>query len=235
MQQAVYIGAGHDIIPVLVFRDIKKFIFIDSQPFSEHGTSVYTKEYISYETTLETREQYEADNLFGRPKFIEDYKELMIQNNFILQSESKYCITYKNEYDQIIKYHLSCSFPEFLTDEIKSDILECNTLILCGYFPNKQVLSMMKEPKFLIGNCHTVYTFNQEDASEASEAVTRYLLEHPYMIENYLLLKEDKEYEYWNHDNIIPSIRDNYTIIKCNDLDEMEYIRKNCFKNFFII
>jgi len=234
MQQAVYIGAGHDIIPVLIFRDIKKFIYIDSQPFSEHGTSVYTEKYISYESTLETREQYEADNLFGRPRFIEDQKDLMIQNNFILQSESKYCITYKNEYDQIIKYHLSCSFPEFLTDEIISDIGECNTLILCGYFPHKKILSMMKEPKFLIGNCHTVYTFNQEDTSEA-ESVTRYLLEHPYVIENYLLLKEDKEYEYWNHDNIIPSIRDNYKIIKCNDLDEMEYNRKICFKNFFII
>ena len=229
MQQAVYIGSGHDIIPVLVLRDIKKFIYIDSQPFSEHGTSVYTKEYISYESTLETREQYEADNLFGRQRFIEDYKELMIQNNFILQSESKYCITYKNEYDQIIKYHLSCSFPEFLTDEIISDIGECNTIILCGYFPHKKILSMMKEPKFLIGNCHTVYTFTEDEGEDAK--FNRYLLDHPYMIENYLLLKEDKEYEYWDHDKIIPSIRDNYKIIKCKDLVEMEYIRRNCFKN----
>ena len=148
MQQAVYIGAGHDIIPVLIFRDIKKFIYIDSQPFSEHGTSVYTEKYISYESTLETREQYEADNLFGRPRFIEDQKDLMIQNNFILQSESKYCITYKNEYDQIIKYHLSCSFPEFLTDEIISDIVdkELKSLVKeLGLNPNTYTAQNVKD------------------------------------------------------------------------------------------
>ena len=53
MQQAVYVGAGHDIIPVLVFRDIKKFIYIDSQPFSEHGTHVYTKD-SKYQSKKET-------------------------------------------------------------------------------------------------------------------------------------------------------------------------------------
>ena len=190
MQQAVYVGAGHDIIPVLVFRDIKKFIYIDSQPFSEHGTHVYTKDYKSYFALLETRILHENDNLFGRPKFFEEFQHLMKQNNFILQSESKYCIIYKNDYDQVIKYHLSCSYPEFLTNEIKSDIRECNTLILCGYFPHKNILSMMKDPKNVIGNCHTVYTYDDKDESNK---VTRYLLEYPYIMENYLLLKENKE------------------------------------------
>ena len=228
MQQAVYVGAGHDIIPVLVFRDIKKFIYIDSQPFSEHGTHVYTKDYKSYFALLETRILHENDNLFGRPKFIEEFQHLMKQNNFILQSESKYCIIYKNDYDQVIKYHLSCSYPEFLTNEIKSDIRECNTLILCGYFPHKNILSMMKDPKNVIGNCHTVYTYDDKDESNK---VTRYLLEYPYILENYLLLKENKEYEYWDHTKIIPSIRDNYKVIKCKNLQEMENIRRNSFKN----
>jgi hypothetical protein len=222
MQQAVYVGAGHDIIPVLVFRDIKKFIYIDSQPFSEHGTHVYTKDYKSYFALLETRILHENDNLFGRPKFIEEFQHLMKQNNFILQSESKYCIIYKNDYDQVIKYHLSCSYPEFLTNEIKSDIRECNTLILCGYFPHKNILSMMKDPKNVIGNCHTVYTYDDKDESNK---VTRYLLEYPYILENYLLLKENKEYEYWDHTKIIPSIRDNYKVIKCKNLQEMENIK----------
>jgi hypothetical protein len=143
MQQAIYIGAGHDIIPVLVLRDIKKFIYIDSQPFSEHGTGVYTKEYRCESATLKTRDKYENDNLFGRSDFIDRFKQLMKQNNFTLQYESKYCITYENDHQQIIKYHLSCSFPEFLTDEIRADINECNTIIMCGYFPDKSILSMM--------------------------------------------------------------------------------------------
>jgi len=229
MQKAVYVGAGHDIIPVLVFRDIKKFIYIDSQPFSEHGTHVYTKDSKSYFSKLETRILHENDNLFGRSNFIEEFQQLMKQNNFILQSESKYCLIYKNDHDQVIKYHLSCSYPEFLTDEIKSDIRECNTLILCGYFPHKNILSMMKDPKNLIGNCHTVYTYNKENDGDEKNKVTKYLIEYPYIMENYLLLKEDQEYEYWNHTKIIPSVRDNYKIIKCKNLDEMEYIRRHSF------
>jgi hypothetical protein len=231
MEQATYIGAGLDIIPVLVFKDIKKFIYIDSQPFSEHGTGVYTKEYRCDSATLKTRHIHENDNLFGRPNFIEEYRQLMKQNNFTLQSESKYCLTYKNDHQQIIKYHLSCSFPEFLTNEIKSDINECNTIIMCGYFPDKSILSMMKEPKYLIGNCHTVYTYTDDDEDEQNK-VTKYLLQNPNLIENYLLLKEINEYEYYEHKNIVPSIRDNYNIIKCKDLYEMEEIRKT-LKNLF--
>jgi hypothetical protein len=229
MQQAVYIGAGLDIIPVLVLRDLKKFIYVDSRPFSEFGTQVYTKEYESHKAILETRELHEKNNLFGRPTFLEDFKQLMKQNNFILQFESKYCIIYKNEYDQIIKYHLSCAFPEFLTDEIKNDIFESDTLILCGHFPNILLLSMIKDLKCIIGDTHTCYTFDADDESEKN-TVIKTILDNPKIVEKYFLLKEDKEYEYWEHSNIIPSIRDNYTIIKCRDLDEMEYIRK-IFKN----
>jgi hypothetical protein len=224
MQQAIYIGAGHDIIPVLVLRDIKKFIYIDSQPFSEHGIGVYTKEYRCDSASLKTRHIYENDNLFGRPDFIDKFKELMKQNNFKMQYESKYCLTYQNDYQQIIKYHFSCAFPEFLTDEIKYDISECNTIIMCGYFPDKSILSMMKEPKYLIGNCHTVYTYDPNEDEESTSVISP-LLQNSNLIENYILLKEIDEYEYYEHKNIIPSIRYNYNIIKCKDLNEMEAIR----------
>jgi len=81
---------------------------------------------------------------------------------------------------------------------------------------------MMKDPKNVIGNCHTLYTYDDKDESNK---VTRYLLEYPYILENYLLLKENKEYEYWDHTKIIPSIRDNYKVIKCKNLQEMENIK----------
>jgi len=219
MQQAIYIGSGLDIIPVLVFTDIKKFIYVDSRPFSEHGTQVYTKEYTSYTATLETREIHEKNNLFSRHTFLDEIKELMKQNNFTLQFESKYCIIYKNEYDQIIKYHLSCAFPEFLTDEIKNDIFESDTLILCGYFPNILLLSMMKNLKYIIGDTHTCYTYDAEDINE--NTVIKTILDNPQIVEKYFLLKEIQEYEYWEHSNIIPSIRDNYKVLEFNDIKEL--------------
>jgi hypothetical protein len=219
MDQAVYIGSGCDIIPVLIFRDIKKFIYIDSKPFSEHGISVYTKDYVSLDTTLETREIYEENNLFGRPNFISDFNQIMNQNNFILESKTKYCLIYKNKYNQIIKYHISCSFPEFLTDEIKNDIKECNTIIVCGYIPNKNILSMMKYPKKLIGNCHTIYLDTESD--NKLDIISEYLIKYPYIIEQYILIKIINPYEYWEHKNIIESIRDNYKIIYCKDLIDL--------------
>lgn len=221
MNQAVYIGAGLDLIPVLVCRDIKKFIYIDSQPFSEHGTEVYTKknnQFIKITATLETREQYEKNNLFARFNFRVRLDKLMKQNNFLLVSETKYCLLFKNNLDQVIKYHISCAFPEFLTDEIVDDIGQSNTLILCGHHPKKIILALMKEPKFIIGNCHTVYQKYDDEESQ----IINYLYENSYIVEKYILLKEINEYEYWDNKNILPSIRDNYKIIKCKNLEEME-------------
>jgi len=205
MIQALYIGAGLDIVPVLVLKDIKKFIYIDSQPFSDHGTSVCKKDFTSDKATIETREIHEEDNLFGRTNFKSSFHTIATRNSFTQLSETKYCGIYKNQYDQIIKYHMSCSFPEFVTDEIREDIAQCNTLILCGYSPNKVVLTMMKSPDYVIANCHTVYT---DDESEDSESTISYLVNNPTVIKGYYLLKE-----------IVESLRDNFQIISCKDLN----------------
>jgi hypothetical protein len=222
MNQAVYIGAGLDLIPVLVCKDIKKFIYIDSQPFSEFGTHVYTKQNNKrIIATLETREKYDKNNLFGRFNFRFRLDKLMKQNNFLLVSETKYCLLFKNDLNQVIKYHISCAFPEFLTDEIVDDIAQCNTLILCGYHPRKIILALIKEPKIIIGNCRTVY----QDCDDEESNIIEYLYNNPYIVEKYLLLKEINEYEYWEDKNIIPSIRDNYKIIECKNLEDMEKIK----------
>jgi hypothetical protein len=223
MNQAVYIGAGLDLIPVLVCRDIKKFIYIDSQPFSEFGTDVYTKNNNQITASLETREKYEKNNLFGRFNFRFRLDKLMKQNNFLLVSETKYCLLFKNDLNQVIKYHISCAFPEFLTDEIVDDIAQCNTLILCGYHPRKIILALIKEPKIIIGNCRTVY----QDCDDEESSIIEYLYNNPYIVEKYLLLKEIKEYEYWEDSNILPSIKDNYESIECKNLEDMEIKRKN--------
>jgi hypothetical protein len=224
MDSAVYIGAGHDIIPVLVMKHIKNFIYIDSQPFSEHGTHVYLDNDSSYYATIETRIKNEEDNLLGRPKFKEQFEKLMKQNNFTLESTTKYCWIYKNTYDQVIKYHVSCSFPEFLTDEIKEDISNCNTLILCGYFPHKIIASMMPLFRYVICNTHTCYIDScYEDDDDYNQSITKYLIDNPTIIKKYFLLKEYKKYEYWEHKNIIDSVSDNYKVIECDNLGSIVY------------
>ena len=37
MQKAIYVGAGTDILPLLCYPNIKKWIYIDSQPNNEFG------------------------------------------------------------------------------------------------------------------------------------------------------------------------------------------------------
>ena len=68
MNKAVYIGAGTDLVPVIVIDDIKEFIYIDSQPFSEFGTHAYdeTTHISSY---IEKKDRHE--NAFSRKSFLE--------------------------------------------------------------------------------------------------------------------------------------------------------------------
>jgi hypothetical protein len=55
MLSAFYPGAGIDIFPLIMFRSIKKWIYMDSQPKSEFGNIEF--------------------NGCGRPKFIEQLKQ----------------------------------------------------------------------------------------------------------------------------------------------------------------
>ena len=64
MSSAFYPGAGLDIFPLIMFRNIKKWIYMDSQPRSEFGDNFYEG--------------------FARPKFIEKLKQIMEQNEFKL-------------------------------------------------------------------------------------------------------------------------------------------------------
>lgn len=60
MNTLLYIGANIDLTPVLFFKDIKNFIFIDCVPFSNNGNTHRSK-----------------------------LEKVMNQNNFILVDENK--------------------------------------------------------------------------------------------------------------------------------------------------
>jgi hypothetical protein len=206
-EQAVYIGAGCNINPILIMKDIKKFIYIDSSPFSMHGTNVYThNNNESFNATLETRELYENNNMLGYSNFKDEFDIRMKQNNFVLVSETKYCWIYTNN-DQLVKYHVSCAFPEFAVSnpEIIRDISESNILIVCGHNPNKLILKMMKEIKYVICDCKTGY-FLSDDEDEKDSVIT-YLLENPDIVTHYKLIKDNQ-------------------VMECNKLDHVEKMRK---------
>ncbi len=206
MNKAVYIGAGLDIIPVLVLNKINTFIYIDSQPISEFGMF------------------YWNDKKMYRKHFLPKLEKLMKNNNFTKTIQKNNYIEYTNKI-QTIKYFINTPFPEKITDEIEKEIRECNTLIIAGYNPNNKIIEIMPNLKNIIGNCHTCYNHNDyEDENEKNNSTFNYLINknNPNICYNYLLLKEIKEIEYWNLDLIKPELSDNYKIISCKDLIDFE-------------
>jgi hypothetical protein len=204
MKSLVYIGAGLDIIPIIVLSEINKFIFIDSQPQSPYGT-------LDYDTKR-----------FYNSSFCNNLIKIMANNSFIPTSHTNKCIEFKNA-DRILKYYLSVSFPEHLYKELVDDISDCDTLMLAGFCPNRIILDIMPKLKTIVGNCHTCYTNTDmyEDDISKENSVFQYLIKNPDRY-NYLLLKEKHQYDYCEVDKQVPSLKELYEIIKCKDLVDIE-------------
>ena len=103
---AFYPGAGTDIVPPILFRSIKNWLYMDSQPNSEFEEGVY------------------------KTTFIPTLLTIMLQNEFELKAINGYTYTFYNrEHDQTINYETNTSFP----DDLKPKHRECQTLVLIGY------------------------------------------------------------------------------------------------------
>ena len=106
---AFYPGAGTDIRPPILFRNIKIWIYMDSQPKSDFGNELGT----GYRTN-----------------FISRMLTIMIQNEFELQSvETDIYTFYNRDHDQKIIYETNSVFPE----DLRYRHRECDTLVLIGY------------------------------------------------------------------------------------------------------
>jgi len=153
--KAVYIGAGLDLEPLELC--INHFIYIDSQPFSEHGATAYTTEPIV--CTKKTRFR----NLFSRPQFLENLEICMFQKGYHIIKRTGDFIVFKNNTKKI-KYYYSCSFPEFVEDGLLNELKTCDTIIACGYNPHSSILDYIKPYPTFIGNGNTSYTEFKEDS-----------------------------------------------------------------------
>ena len=218
MNKAIYIGAGTDIIPVIVLDNITEYILIDSQPCSEYGMYLY-----------------ENADLF-RNYFVPNFEKIMLNNNFILTQKKDNYLEYKNESNKIIKYFISTPFPEKITNEIKKELLNSENLILAGFDPNKVILELMPNLKNIYGVTHTVYDCPDdefEDELSMNNSVFRELIKnnHNYNY-NYYLIKENRYFEYWIDDNIKPSIKNIFEVNQYNSLGELYLEAKKLFIKF---
>ena len=165
--KAVYIGAGLDLAPLEL--PINDFIYIDSQPFSEHGTTAYTDKAVT--CTKKTRFR----NLFSRPRFLTNLETTMSEKGYNIIKRTGDFIVFTNT--KKIKYYYSCSFPEFVEDGLLSELKTCDTIIACGFNPNPVILDYIKPRPLFIGNNNTSYE---------GDALFGVLHENPGLVRSYL-------------------------------------------------
>ena len=147
MSIAIYIGAGSDINPVNLFPNIKKFYYIDSQPFSHSGKEVYINE--------------KGENGFSNPNFIPYIEKIFFKNNFKL-IENKYNLKIYNRNDQNIHYFYNTSIPEDY-EKIKNKIDDFSVVIDVGYHPDIKFLEANNKKLTFIGGFGTYYTDERKE------------------------------------------------------------------------
>jgi len=209
MNSAVYIGAGLDIVPIIVLSEIKKFIYIDSLPQSEYGLYGF------------------GNKTFKDKRFIDRLNLIMYNNNFKRIKQNGNLYEFQNG-DRILKYYISTPFPENVTSETIEEINQCNTLILSGFCPHKIIIELMPKLNYIIGNKHTVYTHDEyEDEEQKNNSVFQYLINNEGICKNYYLVKEKNfdNFQYWDYKNISPSIKENIEIIKVSNIKQFEKLK----------
>jgi len=212
-QKAIYIGAGIDIVPVLLFDTIDEYIYIDSQPFSEFGTQTYI---VKTNTAKHVSRDERFFNDFSRGNFMENLINVMKQNYFRIVEKNDDFLLFKNN-KKTIKYYYSCAFPEYITKEMKDELTDCNVLILVGHDPHKDILKYIKLPTTIITSNNTVYRPDPTDENY-DRSTFRILNEDKNLINKGYLVKMIKDYDCWDPKCILPSIKNNYEILNISEL-----------------
>lgn len=141
---AVYIGAGTYIKPIntkINGEYIKTMLCFDSLPLTQFPT---------------------IDHINSDDSQIDFLRNLRNNARNLGFVETKYLV-FNNSNDQEIRYFTNTPFPFGINDILRQEISKANTLIIAGYHPHKDILSMMKKPINIICMNNTYYGFDETD------------------------------------------------------------------------
>jgi len=191
---AVYIGAGIDVLPILLFRNITKFIYIDSQPLTEFGSS----------------KLYEG---FKRPEFPINFHNTIRNIGFArLHKRYENLVEYVHtSRGTEVLYFMNNRFPNHIDTYALQCIKEASILICCGHNPHKCIITMMKSgPKVFIGNNKTCYLTNPDECDEADrDGVDKYINANSHLFESFWRFDIPE-----NYPSYIPSYVEEHHIVK---------------------
>ena len=157
MNTAVYVGAGTDIIPLLLFPTIREWIYMDSLPRSEWGTLPSTPS-LTFLPLLHSLLQA-SGWVQQTPKDDKEPKDHIVYQNPITK--------------QRLTYFINTACPEELTEEHRRLFATADTLVLIGHDP--VILDMLPSRIHLITNLHTTYDRTLCDP----DRMKTYLATHP--------------------------------------------------------
>jgi hypothetical protein len=179
MASAIYIGAGHDVVPILLMPEVRKFIYIDSRPETAYGALIPVK--AQFYDTL----------------FLSRLEKALQSINFTLTRQLGNCLEYVNPSNQVLKYYINTTFPKDCNEEIISYLSKSENLVLCGYDPDKSILQLMPNLKYIWINTRTVYNMRDSDFENEkyrNMSTIRQLRDLPDAYK-YRLMKEKDNYE----------------------------------------
>lgn len=183
MNQLLYIGTWHHIRPVVHFSQVKRFIFVDTQPRSEFDSPDYFYEgfYRSrfmegliqkcqkygfvlkeekvldeeYYKNVLTIRQFEA---YQQHQLVDPEMRLNFDNGLPAYINPTLLTFVNQETNQEIKYYVSTNIEYNMNNELSKDIRESNGLIVSGYHPDGKLLESFDNlSKTFYGYSRTVF------------------------------------------------------------------------------
>lgn len=194
---AIYVGAGTDILPLLLFPTIREWIYMDSLPRSEWGTLPSTPS-TTFLPLLHSLLQA-SGWVQQTPKDAKEPKDRLVYQNPITK--------------QRLTYFINTACPEELTEEHRRLFAAADTLVLIGHDP--AFLDMLPSCIHLITNLHTTYdrTLCDPDRMKAHFAT------HSDRIKSIVQIRETQPYEHWT--DTLPSM-EHMSIVPLSTWEELE-------------
>ena len=145
--KALYVGAGTDTLPYELLTDIKDFVHIDSQPFSEFDVK---------------QSEIIMDDGYSPPDFLTSLTDNYATKKLEPIYDDNNKIIYVNK-DRAITYFTNTSIPNNI-NIVFQDIKDVDTLIVRGHDPHSMIMDIIEKPITFIGFSSTSYAnYNDDD------------------------------------------------------------------------
>lgn len=186
IKKIIYFGAGIHFECVAHFPYVSEFVFVDTQPRSEHDIEIFNP--IFYRDTF-------INNLLcngiKHMILLTDIREL---DTSYSHDENKLpflnptLFTFVNQMtDQIIRYYISTNIQYNYILELLADIKEADGLIVSGYFPDKVLYNYWDNHKLkhFIGYSRTCYHIPMDEMKDTiyCDLYTDKYFDHYYLVD----------------------------------------------------